>query len=253
MPNQEIQTVQKNQVQSVTESQTSAVLSMIERVATNPDADIEKLEKMLDMQERILDRNAEQAFNAAMAKMQGDLPRVARTAKGQSSRYAPLEDINNRVMPVLQANGFAVTFSVKQLEKEIRVVTKLIHRDGHSESTEISLPHDTSGNKNNVQAVGSSISYGKRYGICAILNISTGDDTDGQHANSPVNKALGVDYITLAEVKEIHALFTKAGLTEQQFLQKLRINAVEELESSRLEGTRKWLDKISTAQAGGDQ
>lgn len=159
--------------------ETSAVLSMIERVASDPNADINKLEKMLDMQERVLNRNSQQAFSADMAMMQSELPRVIKSRKGHNSSYAPLEDINDAIRPTLQKYGFAVTFGVDQLEGSIRVVTHLSHRQGHREETSIDLPADTSGSKNPVQAVGSTISYGKRYGICAILNISTGDDVDG--------------------------------------------------------------------------
>jgi hypothetical protein len=41
------------------------------------------------------------------------------------------------------------------------------------------MPIDTSGSKTSVQGIGSTVSYGKRYTLCALLNISTGDDTDG--------------------------------------------------------------------------
>jgi len=159
--------------------ETSAVLRMIERVATDPNADINKLEKMLDMQERVLNRNSQQAFSADMAMMQSELPRVIKSRDGHNSKYAPLEDINDAIRPVLQKYGFAVTFGIEQQEKGINIITHLSHREGHRETTSILLAADTSGSKNGVQAVGSSISYGKRYGICAILNISTGDDVDG--------------------------------------------------------------------------
>lgn len=161
-----------------TSNEPAAVLSMVERVATDPNASIETLEKMLDMQERIMDRQARQAFSASMADMQSSLPRVIKTASSHTSKYAKLEDINDQIRPTLREHGFAVTYSIDQTSG-IKVTTKLSHRDGHFEETSIVLPADTSGSKNGVQAVGSTISYGKRYGICAILNISTGDDTDG--------------------------------------------------------------------------
>ncbi len=53
------------------------------------------------------------------------------------------------------------------------------HRAGHSERTSILLPADVSGNKNAVQAVASSVSYGKRYTAGALLNFTThGEDDD---------------------------------------------------------------------------
>jgi len=178
--------VQQQAIQ--TGGETTALMSMIERVCLDREADITKLEKMLDMQERILNRNAEQAFAADFAAMQCELPRIARNGKIeikkdgrtiQSTAFAKLEDINDGIRPTLQKYGFGVSFTIDQAGGLITVTAKLLHRLGHSEKTAISLPIDTSGSKNNVQGNGSTVSYGKRYAICALLNISTGDDVDG--------------------------------------------------------------------------
>lgn len=180
--------VEKQEQLPAVSAEHTALLSMIERVCTDPSADISKLEKMLDMQERILNRNAEQAFAADFAAMQCELPRIARNGKIeikkdgriiQSTAFAKLEDINDGIRPTLQKYGFGVSFSVEQGQGGITVTAKLLHRLGHSEKTSITLPIDNSGSKNSVQGNGSTISYGKRYSICALLNISTGDDTDG--------------------------------------------------------------------------
>ena len=164
----------------VISTETQAIMQMIERVVLNPDADMDKLDKMLDMQERILNRNAKQAFTADLAAMQAELPLVGKSGEGHNkAKYARLEDINEAIRPTLQKYGFAVTFRTKQADKTLTVTAILSHRMGHSEETDLILPLDTSGSKNAVQAVGSTISYGKRYALCLLLNISTGDDTDG--------------------------------------------------------------------------
>lgn len=166
-------------------AETQAIMQMIERVVLNPEADMDKLDKMLDMQERILNRNAKQAFTADLAAMQAELPLVGKAGQGHNqARYAKLEDINEAIRPTLQQYGFAVTFRTKQSDKAVTVTAILSHKLGHSEETDLILPLDTSGSKNAVQAVGSTVSYGKRYALCALLNISTGDDADG---NQPVD------------------------------------------------------------------
>lgn len=178
------QIVQENRMPAVS-AENTALLTMIERVCVDPNADIAKLEKMLDMQERIMDRNAKQAFSADFATMQIDLPRIAENGVGHNkAKYALLEDINDAVRPVLHKYGFGVSFSIDQQQSQVTVKAKLSHRLGHYEETCLSLPLDTSGSKNAVQAAGSTISYGKRYAICALLNISTGDDTDGNNLTS---------------------------------------------------------------------
>ena len=169
--------------------ETSAVLAMVERVAQTPDVDVGKLEKMLDMQERILNRNAMVSFNSAMAEMQSDIPTIEKSGaivvNGQErSRYARFEDIMRVVKPVMQRHGFAVSFRTQTGEGFVKITGVLMHKDGHREETDMQLPIDSSGSKNTVQAIGSSTAYGKRYVLCALLNIATGDeDDDGQGAD----------------------------------------------------------------------
>lgn len=161
----------------------SALIATIERVATNESVDVEKMNALLDMQERILTRNAMVAFNAAMAEMQSDIPVIAKggaiVVNGQErSKYAKFDDIMRVIKPVLQHHGFAVSFRTESGEGFIRVTGILMHREGHREETSMALPLDNSGSKNTVQAIGSSTSYAKRYVICALLNIATGDEDD---------------------------------------------------------------------------
>jgi len=205
--------IQQDQ-QPVALSDNAAMMQVIERVALNKDADIAKLEKMLDMQERILNRNAKQAFTADLAAMQINLPRVIEYGEGHNSaKFAKLEDINDAIRPVLHRHGFAITYRTKVEGSLILITTVLSHREGHSEETTIPLQADTSGSKNAVQAVGSTISYGKRYGICALLNISTGDDNDG---GKPPNQEPDItDWLTAIKdcttIAELQKVFTESA------------------------------------------
>lgn len=171
-------------------NETAAVMSMIERVAMNPDVDIDRLERLLDMQERIVARNAKGAYLKALSDMQPELPIVTENGEIKHkadgpviSTYALWEDINEAIRPILSKHGFSLTFRVNRPEGMIDVTGVLGHRDGHSEETTLTLPCDSSGAKNAVQAIGSSISYGKRYTANMLLNItSRGEDDDGEHA-----------------------------------------------------------------------
>jgi hypothetical protein len=172
-----------------TTSESSAIMSVIERVAMSENADISKLEKMLDMQERVLNRNAAQSYSADMAAMQSEMPRVFKLAEGHNTTYARLEDINDAIRPALQKFGFCVTFRIDQQNMDsVKVTAVCAHKLGHSENASLTLPLDKSGSKNAVQAIGSTVSYGKRYTLCALLNISTGDDTNGFKLGSTQNE-----------------------------------------------------------------
>lgn len=179
-------------------SNAGALMQMIERVAMNPDADIEKMERLMGMAERVQNREAEVAFNADFALLQADLPEIDKDGKIKvgnevRSKYARLEDINEAIKPVLREHGFAISFRVNTEGSKIEVVAVLSHRRGHSISTSMILPADSSGSKNAVQTLGSSISYGRRYTLCSLLNISAhGEDDNGEAAG----KAAQVKKIT---------------------------------------------------------
>lgn len=160
--------------------ESATILQVIQRAAADPQCDIEKMERLMQMHERFQSRQAEQQYTEALAAMQQELPAIAERgdANGRYS-YALWEDINERLKPVLAKHGFALTFRTPRNDKGVEVEGVLSHRAGHSERTSMLLPADTSGNKNAVQAVASSVSYGKRYTAGALLNYTThGEDDD---------------------------------------------------------------------------
>lgn len=173
------------------------IMAVISRAAADPACDIDKLERLMAMHERMQARDAQAEFNAAMAAMQSDIPSIAErgaiVVNGQKrSDYATFEDINDVIKPIMQTHGFAITFKVENVAAGLSVTGILMHRAGHREETTMLLPLDTSGSKNAVQAVGSSTSYGKRYVMSALLNLTTrGEDDDG-HAAVPTANVTSV-------------------------------------------------------------
>lgn len=201
--------IQEQAVTAMSESAT--ILSVIQRAAADPQCDIEKMERLMAMHERMQANQAQVAFNTAMAAMQCELPSIAERGKGHGSvRYATLEDINDIVKPIMQRHGFAVSFKVEHHQGGINVTGVLMHAAGHREETTMLLPSDTSGNKNAVQAVGSSVSYGKRYVMSALLNLTTrGEDDDGYAAGPTAPR------ITEVQVASLQALLNKCTESTQ--------------------------------------
>lgn len=168
-------------------TQTGQVLSMLERVLTAPEFDIDRAERLWAMQKEVRAEQARAAFIESLSAMQAEIPAIKRTGQiknnsGQvQSTYAKWEHINEAIKPVLQRHGFALSFRVNQEGNKIVVQGVLSHRDGHSDTTTIELAPDTSGAKNAPQAIVSAISYGKRTAAGALLNITSYDeDDDGQ-------------------------------------------------------------------------
>jgi len=194
------ETIPAPRAMEISIDQNAGILAVIERAAANPDVDVDKMQKLLDMQIKIMDKQAEMAYSVALAEMQPELPMI--TEKGEikiagevRSKYARFEDINEAIKPYLKQFGFSIQFKIDQ-EKDIKVTAILRHKEGHSDSTSIVLPADTSGSKNIVQAAGSSVEYGKRYTLKAILNISTGGLDDDAQASDPVISQLQADKVS---------------------------------------------------------
>jgi ERF superfamily len=171
----------------------TAMMQIIERAVLNPAFDVEKLKSLLDMQERVMARTAKAAYVEALRNVKSSLPIIAQNglivvkAKGtekvlQETPYTKYEDIDHAVTPILDAHGMVLSFRTGTSPDGRLVVTGVLsHREGHEETTTLVLPYDSSGSKNGVQAVGSSLSYGKRYAATALLNlVSAGEDDDGE-------------------------------------------------------------------------
>lgn len=186
-------------------NESAALISMIERAARDPSVDIDKMERLFGMQQRAVERHAKTAFLAAFSKLQANLPAATRGGKGHNDKkYARFEDVITAVRPHLAAHGFSLSFRVVNENAMMRVVGVLGHADGHSEQTDIVLPADTTGNKNAVQALGSSVSYGKRYVALTLLGIATEDDDDGKAGGA-------VATITEDQAEKIKAALDETG------------------------------------------
>lgn len=154
---------------------------MFERLVKDPSVDPDKLRQMIDLHERVQAAAAKAAFDDAFAAMMPDIPTIIETARTDKTTYAPLEDIVEQVKPILARHGFALHFTVESLEGGITKVTGMLSRGGHTRVSYFQSAPDKTGSKNEVQALGSVRSYGKRYTTGDLLCIVTRkEDDDGE-------------------------------------------------------------------------
>lgn len=218
--------IEKQELATVSEN--TAMVSMFERMASDPNVDVDKLERLMQMRERAIERQAKADFDAAMAEMQPELPAIGERGKavvqGQTRyTFALWEDINTAIKPVLQKHGFALTFRT-DFKDGITVTGVLSHRAGHREETSITLPSDSSGSKNAVQAVASSVSYGKRYTAGALLNLTShGEDDDAYRA--------AVETITEEQEIQINDMLEATGSDKAKFLKWLKVDSISAIPS----------------------
>lgn len=101
------------------------------------------------------------------------------------NRYASLDAIMEQIRPVLARHGLAVIQSGTTPETidgrlmSVGVETMILHKSGEWVSSGVILPVE----KPTSQGVGSALSYGRRYGLSAVLGL-TAEDDDGQAASA---------------------------------------------------------------------
>lgn len=207
-----------------TRSETSTVLSMIDKVLTNPEIPVERLQQLFDLHTRVSGEAARVAYYRDFAALQASLPPVERKGRGHNDKaYARFEDIMAKVRPHLAQHGFSIFFRTAQPDGKLSVTGVLAHRDGHSEETTLTLPSDNSGGKNAVQAWGSSTSYGKRYVLVTLLGIATADeDDDGSAAGTG-------ETISEAQYKQVAALLAQSGTEINDFCAHYKIETLDDL------------------------
>jgi len=170
-------------------------MAILDRMSTRPDIDPARIKQFMDMQERIVDKRAEQLFNAAMVRAQKDMPIVPKDATGGSSnKYSKYETLLKYAKPIYTREGFALmlhqgygTPENPIAEKHIRILCDVMHNEGCTKIVFVDVPVDTEGPKGGkimteTHATGSGFAYGKRYLVLLIFNIPTGDDDDGNAA-----------------------------------------------------------------------
>jgi len=147
---------------------------------------IETMEKLFALYERDKAGKAKEAYISALAAFQSECPIIQKTKKvlnkdGRTVRYqyAPLEAIIEQIKKPLSSNGLSYRWEVKNEPDFIEAVSIITHKMGHSESSSFKVPIDKEGFMTAPQKYASALTFAKRYSLCDVLGISTGDeDTD---------------------------------------------------------------------------
>lgn len=188
------------------------MMGMIERAARDSAVDIDKLERLFALQERMLAQNRKTAYNAAMAVVQAKIKPVYRDAMNKitNSPYATLEAVSDAITPIYTAEGFSLSFDTDDcpIAGHIRIMCEVMHSAGHSATKHFDLALDDVGlkgnaNKTPIQASGSTISYGRRYLKLMVFDVVlTNEDNDGNRTEETIGPGqLAAIEQLIAEVK----------------------------------------------------
>jgi hypothetical protein len=241
-------------------------------VAVERGASIEQLHALMELQERWERREAEKAYSVAFSEFQARLPSVQKTkhvryvnGKGQTVEYwhADLAELARVVGDAMAQHGLSFRWHPKVDGKDVVVTCVVQHELGHTESVSLPGAPDTSGSKNGLQSIGSTIRYLQRYTLESITGIIAGDDDDdgrgagaddvidGDDPNQPIDAETAEDF-----KNRLHALSADPqallGIVRRKWkLPSDAIRSIDELPRYAETAVRSWIaDREGKAKSG---
>lgn len=238
------------------------MVTMLERVVLDTSIPIDRLREVMDLLERKEDRaredgdrQAKKAYFAAMSKCQAELPVVVKNKKNDHTRsnYADLAAIEEQAMPVIHKHGFAVSFQPDGYNDkgELRIRWEISHEGGHARDGIGEIPVDGAGsqgkvNKTGTQAFGSTATYGRRYLLCMLFNISTGDDRDGNRVpDEPLER------INEAQLKRLRDLLEQTESDVAKFCELGRFDALPDMLAKDFDAAIRLLEQKKARMGAG--
>lgn len=199
-------------------SESAELMSALTAMASNPNFDADKVAKLMEVGRQMRKDEAEAEFNRELSDLQQCLPRIRKDGRvfyqardagkpPTDFHFATYDNIDKAIRPLLAQRGFSLSFDMEPTDKGDVYIGTLHHRLGHSKSSRLRLPADTSGGKNAIQAVGSTDSYARRYLVTRLLNIVTeGQDDDGN----------AISVITEEQVMALETMVADAKLSDKE-------------------------------------
>ena len=225
--------------------------AMIMQIALNKGLDVEKLETLLMLQQKWEANEARKAYTKSMAAFKKKPPDIIKDAhvtyglgdKKTEYDHATLGQVASAIGTALSKHGLSASWKIEQ-NGQIVVTCTITHELGHSESTSLSAAADTSGSKNAIQAIGSTITYLQRYTLLALTGIAAkGTDNDGGGSDP-------VEYITEKQLSQIVDMANESGTDAGKFLKYMAVKSLEAIPAAQFDKAMKALgDKLKAKQA----
>lgn len=215
-------------------------------MAIDRGADVAMLERLMTLQERWEANEARKAFVAALSAFKADPPTVTKNKTvnyGEGSRktvydHATLDQVASVIGAALSKHGLSHRWETEQMDGGmIRVTCILQHQGGHSERVTLQATPDTSGSKNHIQAVGSTVTYLQRYTLLAATGLAAkdqDDDTGGMTASTMISDA---------EKAELVDLLRETGADVKRFLTHFRVENIDQLPLARFGEAKAALER----------
>lgn len=220
------------------------------QIAVQQGADLEKLEKLMELKERYEANEARKAFHAAMSQFKSHDLRISKnhlvkfsTSKGVTEYWhSTLDNICRVIDAPMSECELSYAWDVEQSQSGVTVTCIITHALGHSKEVKLTGQYDTSGNKNSIQSLGSTVTYLQRYSLLSALGLATeSQDDDGAQAEPPVGEV--VETLTDTQITDMRGALERAGITEPAFLKQAGIASLADMPASRYAAARRYLSQ----------
>jgi hypothetical protein len=234
--------------------QESAPLPTVQRSAMTPmemlsmavsnGAGIDVLERLMALQERWQNGQARRAFDEAIAAAKAKIKPIIKNRKvdftSQKGRtnyeHEDLAEIARQVDPILAEHGLSYRYRSAQDGRQLTITCIISHRDGYSEENSLNAGNDESGNKNAIQAIGSTATYLQRYTLKLALGLAAAKDDDARAAIA------APPTITEAQLAELIALADATGSDKGRFCKHFGIEGIAQLPTAKFREARALLE-----------
>lgn len=190
-------------------------------------ADLEKLKTLLEIKERYEANEAKKAYHEAMTAFKANPPKINKDMKvsfGQTKySHASLANVTEKISAELSKHGLSAAWKTAQ-NGQISVTCRITHILGHGEETTISAPADKSGSKNDIQAIGSTITYLQRYSLLALCGLATFENEDDGAATETISEK---------ELSQLRDLMADKDVNEAKFCEYLKVESLDGLLKSK--------------------
>jgi hypothetical protein len=228
-------------VPTTTSRNTITPLEMLDR-ALSSNADPDTLAKLMALQERWQANQARMAFDEAISNAKAEIKPVIRNAKGHNDkRYADFAAIASAVDPIITKFGLSYRFKTSQTDR-ISVTCVLSHKEGHFEETTLAGPPDTSGSKNAIQAIGSTLTYLQRYSLTQALGLAATHDDDGRAAG-------GDGPVSEEQATKLREKIDEVGADIERFCGRWKIESLIDMPSAKFNEAMSSLDRFASQRA----
>lgn len=195
--------------------------------------DVDKIEKLLEIQERFEANEAKKAYFAARADFKKNAPIIEKDTHVKYKKrdgtvveydHASLGGSNRVICEALSEYGLSANWFSRQDEGKVFIKCVLSHVGGHSEETEMSSEPDTSGGKNSIQAIGSATTYLQRYTLLLITGLTAvSEEDDGRGTETEIL------YVGQAEINQVMDMCADLGVELQSLVTHLEIDSLDKM------------------------